>query len=65
MEVPNVKSTIGPMARSVKDVEKMMEFFVNNMEINMDVPHNPWRKVENPTRVGYFEEFDLLEVCPA
>lgn len=60
-----IQPTVGPMASNVGDCERLMQVLIESTSFNRYVPPLPWRKVELPTKVGLFVEFDQFEIAPS
>lgn len=57
-----IKATIGPMAKTVKELEVMMKVLCQGYEYDREVPPIPWSPKPLPKRVGYLKPFDLAPI---
>ena len=60
-----IKAVIGPMARKVADLEKIMEVICRDQSFDLTVPPIPWRhNFQFKKRVAVLHEMSLVELGP-
>lgn len=60
-----IPTCLGPLARKVEDLQKVMAVLVEDQSFDRNVTPIPWRRNPNfPKKVGVFKGSSLCELCP-
>lgn len=59
-----IKATVGPMAKTVRELEQIMKVLCQGYTYDREVPPLPWSPKELPKKIAYLKPFDLAPLSP-